>query len=328
MSTTINSKNNTTSTSNSRSSKKSSKKAPAPKIVAQSETVISTPVKDVEITVTVTENVIPTPVKDVEVTVTVTENASSTQESTDNIDTNTSASEPETKPVINAWKLRAEVRAAEEALKKASEELEKPKTKSKPKSEPKLDAPASETATVSETATASETATVPAAESEGWTKVAHVKKAFSKPKTEKTFVKSDKPKEPFIKSYKPKEPSAEQLASRELKNEALLVAQDQLIAACLVQMPSKIMDRINTDLQYIKDYRRIQVFKFEDDFVVAEVNNDKFEFSRTRFFENRIFQHKMREKLQTIMSSAWISFFPGREENTYCISISKYQSKA
>ena len=313
--------NNNTSTSNSRSGKKSSKKVSAPKIVAQSETVTSTPVKDVEITVSVTTNT--SPIEDVIVA-----------QTTDIV--TTPPSEP--KPVVNIWKLREQAREAEEALlmankaiEKIAKETEKPKSKPNPKSKPAV-VSTSESSEVDAASVA--TSSVP---EEGWTAVTYPKKAPGK-SLDKSFVKSDKftssdkPKffdksKSFDKSDKPKtfvkkEPTAEQTAARERKNAALLMAQDQLIAACLGQMPSKTMERINTDLNYIMDYRRTQVFKFDDDSVIAEVEGEKFEFSRTHFFENRVFQNKMREKFESFLPNAWIRFFPGRDENTYCMGIS------
>jgi hypothetical protein len=333
--------NNNTLTSNSRSSKKSSKKPSASESVAQSETVILTPVKDVEITVSVTTSI--SPIEDA-------------------IDAQTTDTTPpsEPKPVVNIWKLREQAREAEEALlvankaiQKMSKETEKPKSKPNPKSKP----------AVVSTSESSELDAAPAAtsvpEDEGWTAVTYPKKAQGKSvdtsDKSKTFVKSDKPKffdksdksksfdksdkpksfdksdkpKSFDKSDKPKsfvkfkEPSAEQVAARERKNAALLVAQDQLIAACLGQMPPKTIERIDTDLSYIKDYRRTQVMKFDDDSVIAEVEGEKFEFSRSHFFENRVFQNKMREKFETLLPMAWIRFFPGRDENTYCVGISK-----
>lgn len=325
--------NNNTSTSNSRSGKKSSKKTSASATVEQSETVISTSTQDVEITVSATDNS------------NLIDDATVAQ--TTDIDTTQEPSTPV--PVVNIWKLREQARNAEEALKSANDAIAKI-SKETEKSKPKAKSAVVSTSECSEV----DAVAVPVAssepENEGWTAVKSAKSAPSKPKSDKPFVKYDKPKydktksfdksdttksdatksfdksdkpKTYVKYDKPREPTAEQVASRQRKNTALLVAQDQLIVACLAQIPSKTLERIDTDLNYVKEYRRTQVLKFEDDSVVVEVEGETFEFSRTHFFDNRIFQNKIREKFGTLLPTAWLRFFPGRDENTYCIGISK-----
>jgi len=333
--------NNNTSTSNSRSGKKSSKKTPASVTVEQSATVILTSASDVEITVSATDNS------------NLVENATVVQ----TIDIDTTPSEPATPvPVVNIWKLREQARDAEEALKSANDAIAKI-SKGTEKSKPKAKSAVVSTSESSEVDTAPSAVPVASSEpdNEGWTAVKSAKSAPSKPKSDKPFVKYDKTKSDKTKSFdksdatksdttksfdksdatksdkpktyvkydKPREPTAEQVASRQRKNTALLVAQEQLIVACLAQIPSKTLERIDTDLNYIKEYRRTQVLKFDDDSVVVEVEGETFEFSRTHFFDNRIFQNKMREKFGTLLPTAWLRFFPGRDENTYCIGISK-----
>ncbi len=322
MSTSTKSNNKNTSTSNSRSGKKPSKKVESPvEPVAQPETVVSTPVEVVENTVSATDI---TPSVDE-----VVSNAS-TSETSESVPT-------EPKPVVNIWELRKQARAAEEALKKANEAIEKiatetsktaPKNASKPKAE-------HESKPV-----------VAADESDGFTKVQYKKKSAPKSETKPVAKSETKPvaksetkpvakdassetKPSYAKSGKPaykpksKEPSDEQVAYRERKNKALMKAQDQLVAECVAQLHPKVRDDINNSMPFIINYRRTLVVKFDDDSVVAEVDGEKFEFSRTRFFENRIFQDKVREKYETLIPTAWIRFFPGRDENTYCMGVMK-----
>lgn len=332
MSTSTKSMNKNTSTSNSRSGKKPSKKVEAPvDAVAQHETVVSTPIEVVESTVDVATDI--TPPKTEEVAVAPTSESSETP-----------VVEP--KPVVNIWELRKQARAAEEALKKANEAIEKIATEtdtekkpaSKPKAKPQPTAPV-------------ETA----AESDGFTKVEYKKKPFGKsaPKHTKPASSDAKPassdSKPAYKpkpasdakpadseskpkyskpAYKPKQPTDEQVAYRERKNKALIQAQDQLIAECVAQLHPKARDDINNSMPYIINYRRTLVVKFDSDSVVADVDGEKFEFSRTRFFENRIFQDKVREKYETLIPMAWIRFFPGRDENSYCMGVMRRRAEA
>ncbi len=326
MSTSTKSMNNNTSTSNSRSGKKPSKKVQSPvEQVAQPETVVSTPVEVVENTVSATDI---TPPKTEEVV-----SDASTSDSSDP----TVPAEP--KPVVNIWELRKQARAAEEALKKANEAIEKIATETeKPVSKP-AGKPKPELKSESKPVVASD-------ESEGFTKVQYKKKPApksapkavtkaapsSEPKTAKDASSETKPSsaKPGKSSYKPKpkEPSDDQVAYRERKNKALILAQDQLIGECVAQLHPKVRDDINNSMPYIINYRRTLVVKFDTDSVVAEVEGEKFEFSRTRFFENRIFQDKVREKYETLIPAAWLRFFPGRDENTYCMGVMKRRAEA
>ncbi len=321
MSTSTKSMNKNTSTSNSRSGKKPSKKVESPvEPVAQPETVVSTPVEVVENTVSATDI---TPPKTEEVV-----SDASTSESSDPL----VPAEP--KPVVNIWELRKQARAAEEALKKANEAIEKIATETeKPASKPASKAkPAPEPveAEVSD---------------DGFTKVQYKKKSAAKPAAKPAYkpastseakpaakpasTSEDKPASKSVAkpAYKPKgkpaEPSADQVAYRERKNKALMKAQDQLVAECVAQLHPKVRDDINNSMPFIINYRRTLVVKFDTDSVVAEVDGEKFEFSRTRFFENRIFHDKVREKYETLIPSAWLRFFPGRDENTYCMGVMK-----
>jgi len=315
MSTSTKSNNKNTSTSNSRSGKKPSKKVQAPaEAVANPETVVSTPVEVVENSVDATDI---TPTTE-EVNVAPTSDTPTSEAS--------EAPVVETKPAVNIWELRKQARAAEEALKKANEAIEKiaseAETEKKQVSKPKAN-PAAE----------------PVGESDGFTK----KKPFGKPgnsenkpvkqtssqsKSTKPVASAESKPKSTKPAYKPKEPTEDQLAARERKNKALIQAQNQLIAECVGQLHPKARDDINNSMPYIINYRRTLVVKFDSDSVVSEVDGEKFEFSRTRFFENRIFQDKVREKYETLIPMAWIRFFPGRDENSYCMGVMKRRAEA
>jgi hypothetical protein len=237
------------------------------------------------------------------------------------------------KPVVNFWELRKKAQEAAEALKAANDAIEKaaaeaavqksiPKPKKQEKQvEPEIKPDDSK----------------PTESLDGFTKVQY-KKPFGKPapkqsKTE-TFAKVETKKEfkPSNSSevkttkpaYKPKpKVSSDDAVHRERKNQALLAAQDKFIGEWMSQLSAKTREDINNSLPYIINYRRTLVMKFDDDFVVSEIDGDKFEFSRTRFFENRIFQDKVREKFDTLIPLGWVRFFHGRDENTYCMGITK-----
>lgn len=327
MSTSTKSNNKNTSTGTSRSGKKPSNKKVSTETSALTEMVVSTPSVVVEKTIEVPADItISTEV------VAATSNSASADAPVDSSD-----SEPKSapKPVVNIWELRKQARAADEALKKANEAIEKiakeAEAVSKPKPTPKPKATSESKPELQSDEHAGDNA--------GWTKVNTKKNSGkpvskyepkSKPKTEtKTETETEsKPKSSGKPAYKPKQPSEEEIARRELKNKALIKAQDQLIAECVGQLSHKTRDDINNSLPFIINYRRTVVVKFDDDAIVADVDGEKFEFSRTRFFENRIFQDKVREEFDSLIPMAWIRFFPGRDENTYCMGIMKRRADA
>jgi hypothetical protein len=244
-------------------------------------------------------------------------------------------------------KLRAQVLEAESKLKKATEAIqqladaagEKPKPKPQPTEPPAA------------------SATADSAE-QGWTTVGREKKPkakYDKPKaksdkataksdksdkSDKATAKSDKYDKATSKydkagkatsksrDYKPKEPSADQVVDRENKNIALFKAQDELIDNCISQLNPKILGEINTSLEYVINYRRTQTLKFDGDAHAVEQDGKTFEFSRSRFFENRIFQDKLRSQLNNDVPLAWVSIFAGRDEGTYCLRFTKRRCDA
>ena len=116
---------------------------------------------------------------------------------------------------------------------------------------------------------------------------------------------------------------------RECKNKAFEIAQNQVISECTGTLSSKLREEINTGLQYTINYRRTLVVRYDNDSVVAEVEGEKdvegekFEYSRIRFLENKHFQNNVREKFEKLVPLAWVRFFPGRDENTFCIGLQK-----
>ncbi len=331
MSTSTKSNNKNTSTGTSRSGKKPSNKKVSTETSVPTEMVVSTPSVVVEKTIEVPADITISP----EV-VAATSNSASADAPVESTD---SEPKPAPKPVVNIWELRKQARAADEALKKANEAIEKiakeAEAVSKPKPTPKPKATSESKPEVQSDEHAGDNA--------GWTKV-NTKKNFGKTESKSKYepkAKSktepdtntepkteSKPKSSGKPAYKPKQPSEEEIARRELKNKALIKAQDQLIAECVGQVSHKTRDDINNSLPFIINYRRTVVVKFDDDAIVADVDGEKFEFSRTRFFENRIFQDKVREEFDSLIPMAWIRFFPGRDENTYCMGIMKRRADA
>ncbi len=337
MSTSTKSNNKNTSTGTSRSGKKPSNKKVSTETSVPTEMVVSTPSVVVEKTIEVPADItISTEV------VAATSNSASADAPVEAADTEPV---PAPKPVVNIWELRKQARAADEALKKANEAIEKiakeAEAVSKPKATPKPKATSESKPKATSESKPEVQSDEHAGDNAGWTKVNTKKNSGkpvskyepkSKPKTEtepKTETKTEsKPKPSGKPAYKPKQPSEEEIARRELKNKALIKAQDQLIAECVGQVSHKTRDDINNSLPFIINYRRTVVVKFDDDAIVADVDGEKFEFSRTRFFENRIFQDKVREEFDSLIPMAWIRFFPGRDENTYCMGIMKRRADA
>jgi hypothetical protein len=120
-----------------------------------------------------------------------------------------------------------------------------------------------------------------------------------------------------------KSPSAEDIAYRARKGIAFDTAQNTVIAECINVFKGKPTDDINTGLQHIKDYRRTLIVRYDSDDVCVEVEDEKFVFSRTQFLMNRFFQNKVRDLTNELVPDAWIRFFPGRDEGTFCMGVQK-----
>jgi hypothetical protein len=139
----------------------------------------------------------------------------------------------------------------------------------------------------------------------------------------KEYQSSNKSYQTFT-SNTPKQPT-----NKECKFKAQNKAQTQLISECLLQFKPKICEKINLKFKFVvgenSEYGGTFVVAYDNDSIVIDDddNGEKYEFSRTRFFENRFFQDVVREKIRILIPMAWISFFPGRDVNSYCIKISK-----
>jgi hypothetical protein len=119
------------------------------------------------------------------------------------------------------------------------------------------------------------------------------------------------------------EPTEEQKAARALKAQALETARSQMIDQCVQLVPKKDIDGIRTALQYVVNFRKTLLIDLSDDALMVETGSEKFQFSRIHFIEDRTFQYKVRERFAQVLPEAWIKFFPGRKEGTYCIGLSR-----
>lgn len=224
-------------------------------------------------------------------------------------------------PVVNVWKLRAEAQAAAEALKKAEEAIQAvekaaKEAESAPKPQP-----------VQPTKTKAPQPTKP--EDDGFIPVTS-KKAYKKPQGQQqdkpksqpqTKVQPQEHKTQEKKAYKPRVPTEEEKQSRQRYAKAFDMAQERVVASCLAACSTKTRDDINASIRYIVNYRRTLVVDVHDDDVVVELDGEKFAFSATRFLENFKFQAIVRERYAKVIPDAWIRFFPGREDGTYCIGV-------
>jgi hypothetical protein len=115
---------------------------------------------------------------------------------------------------------------------------------------------------------------------------------------------------------------------REAKNclyqKAFGVAQDIVLKDCLKPFATKdVCEDINMQFQHVINYRRTFVIecKEEDDDIVIDADDSKYQFSKARFVENRYFQNKLRDEINILIPNAWVSIFPGRVPNTLCIGL-------
>ncbi len=125
-----------------------------------------------------------------------------------------------------------------------------------------------------------------------------------------------KPK--YVKEFTP-----EQQAAFERKKAAQAKAEQVVIAECLKAIPQAERDNINTGLQYTLNYRKTVVLDISNDDVIVNVEGETYQFSRLHFIENRFFQNKTRDSLSQVLPQAWIRFFPGRYEGTYCMGLQR-----
>jgi hypothetical protein len=252
-------------------------------------------------------------------------------------------------PVPNVWQLRQQVKDAAEALEKANKlnailtaKLNKqsaasravapaaPVTSATPASSPSA-APASTAATAA-TTDSSDGFTLVQGKHRDNKKPFH-KKAESASPTQAPHVSAMSgvalgAKKAYVAKNAYKAPTDEEIARRERRSNAFNLAQDTVVSECIDVFKGKQTDEINTNLQYMTNYRRTLVVKFSSDDVCVEVENEKFVFSRTQFLDNRHFQNKVRGLTDKLVPNAWIRFFPGRDEGTYCIGVQKRKEQS
>ena len=320
MSTTTNSKNNSTVTSNSRSAKKSPKKTLAPEVVPDdselSSTILVDDTSDIvakssadeHIAIQTAEAVL---YEDTDTVDSINDNVESNLD--DQVDTapdvqlNTASDEQvdaAATSLASIWELRKQAAAAEEALRIANDAINKISQLTEKGSVDNGFKPSSKKPFGAKPAYKSGGAAKPAYKSDGAAKPAY---------------KSDGPKPP----YTPKEMSEDEKLYRQRKNAAFEIAQDIVVAECVGSLSPKRREDTNSGLQYTINYRCTLVVRYDDDSVVADVDGEKFEYSRIRFLENRFFQNKVREQFNTLVPLAWVRFFPGRDENSFCIGLQR-----
>ena len=113
-------------------------------------------------------------------------------------------------------------------------------------------------------------------------------------------------------------------AKNHLYQKAFGVAQDIVLKDCLKPFATKaVCEDINMQFQHVINYRRTFVIecKEEDDDIVIDEDDSKYQFSKARFVENRYFQNKLRDEINILIPNAWVSIFPGRVPNTLCIGL-------
>lgn len=213
-------------------------------------------------------------------------------------------------PVVNVWEERRK-KAADEALKAADEALKAAKAAKK-----EADALASMVKTRVETKPKSD---------DEFVTVGSNGKPVRKNKPRPAGNQNNKPsrqdgQKPRTARY---EPTEEQKAARALKGQALEQARNQMIEECVQLIPKKDINSINTGIQYVVNFYKTLVLDISDDALVVDTEGEKFQFSRIRFLEDRTFQYKARERFAQFLPEAWVKFFHGRNEGTFCIGLAR-----
>jgi hypothetical protein len=217
-------------------------------------------------------------------------------------------------PILNVWQLRQQVKDAADALEKATKlnaDLMKQLVK--------------QPNTVSHTVSTTEDNS----SSDGFQLVnrkKNAKKSFQN-KNDKTTSDntnlSTTSKKTSVENLAYREEMKNGYLHRERKRKAFDLAQGEVINDCIKLIKGKTADNINAKLQYEINYRQTLIVRYSSDDVQVEVDGEKFVFSRTQYLGNRFFQNKVRELTDVLIPDAWIRFFPGRDEGTYCIGVHK-----
>jgi hypothetical protein len=110
--------------------------------------------------------------------------------------------------------------------------------------------------------------------------------------------------------------------------EALFIAQDQLIDECIGQIPRETCQNVAVSLRHTLNYSKILWVKFPDDDVVPKAAGTQHKFSRAHFFGNYNFQKKLRERLQPLLPGAWIHISPGSDTHTFRLRVVRAKDEA
>lgn len=98
------------------------------------------------------------------------------------------------------------------------------------------------------------------------------------------------------------------------RNENYEIAQKQFIDS-IIDTCSEYFDEIQSNIDHVVNYRKTINIDLSDDKILN--------FSKTKFFENKTFQYKLREELNKNLSSVWIRIFPSKFDSGYCIIFQK-----
>jgi hypothetical protein len=114
----------------------------------------------------------------------------------------------------------------------------------------------------------------------------------------------------------------EQKDAREKKNYALNIARSNMTDECMNAVKN-VPELFSTD--YVDFYMNVIVDVSNN--IVIEHANEKYQFSKQQFMENKTFQYKLREQINILNpqkeQQIWVKCFQGRQEGTYCISLSR-----
>jgi hypothetical protein len=153
------------------------------------------------------------------------------------------------------------------------------------------------------------------------TETTFVKKPYNGKKYE-GYTKYNKNTEGFSDKKFVREPrvfTPEEQAKHENKKQAFSMAQELMSDVCWNACSEKFCASVEENLQYTVGYKATRTLDVTNDDLVVEHNGETYTFSKKRFLEHKTFQYKVRERLKPYMPSAWIRFFQGRDENTFCI---------
>jgi hypothetical protein len=227
----------------------------------------------------------------------------------------------EPKPVVNAWQERRKL-AAEKALKAAEEALKAAEAAKK-----EAEALVVHVETIVETK-----ATQVSKPDDEFVQVGPTGKPVRKNQPRHNG-NQDKPR--YQGGQKPRhqdgqkprtahyELTEKQKAARALKGQALEQARNQMIAECVQLIPKKDIGSIESGIKHVINYSKTLLLDITDDAIVVETGSEKFQFSRLHFLEDRTFQYKVRERFAKFFPEAWVNFFHGRKEGTFCIGLTR-----